>query len=182
MLARRSKPNPELGSRLFTYYMARASHGDARVDSGTHIRAALDACRKLGWPRESLWAYRDDGQRFALMPSALAFRDASDNRTKFGYHRVRTERGLKGALASGCPVVFGMEVSEAFVDGAFDPAVVLARMAGSTAGGHAMCAIGYDDDTVEIVNSWGRGWGNDGFFRADIGLVLDAGDIWAITH
>jgi C1A family cysteine protease len=34
-------------------------------------------------------------------------------------------------------------------------------------GGHAMCVIGYDDTlyggAFEIVNSWGKAWGNEGF-------------------
>ncbi|MDR3714523.1 MAG: C1 family peptidase [Puia sp.] len=34
-------------------------------------------------------------------------------------------------------------------------------------GGHAMCVIGYNDytRTFEIMNSWGRDWGNDGYFN-----------------
>ena len=34
-------------------------------------------------------------------------------------------------------------------------------------GGHAMCVIGYDDvtETFEIMNSWGKSWGNEGYFK-----------------
>ena len=35
-------------------------------------------------------------------------------------------------------------------------------------GGHAMCVIGYDDTvnggSFRIVNSWGTGWGDNGYF------------------
>ncbi len=36
----------------------------------------------------------------------------------------------------------------------------------SLLGGHALCVIGYNDynKTFEVMNSWGREWGNDGYF------------------
>ena len=37
-------------------------------------------------------------------------------------------------------------------------------------GGHALCVIGYDDQAkrFEIINSWGTGWGNNGFFTISV--------------
>ena len=38
----------------------------------------------------------------------------------------------------------------------------------TTAGAHAVCIVGYDDNkfggAFEVINSWGKDWGNNGFF------------------
>jgi len=41
---------------------------------------------------------------------------------------------------------------------------------GSMAGGHAVCAVGYDDagDYWIVRNSWGSSWGESGYFRISI--------------
>jgi hypothetical protein len=69
---------------------------------------------------------------------------------------------VKGQLARGNPVVFGISVGTAFE-----------RLRGNNVyggekkrvGGHALTAIGYDDSrqALIVMNSWGRSWGNAGY-------------------
>ena len=46
-------------------------------------------------------------------------------------------------------------------------------------GGHAMCIIGYDDDleAFEVRNSWGTGWGLDGYWWCGYDAVADLAEL-----
>ncbi len=77
---------------------------------------------------------------------------------------------IKQNLAQGAPVVIGMMVGGSFMNPMngrkiWKPRNSDYRMAGF--GGHAMCVIGYDDfyegGAFQIMNSWGKKWGNEGF-------------------
>jgi len=72
---------------------------------------------------------------------------------------------VKKSLAEGKPVVIGMNCADSF-----DNAKDIWRPTESPYGkygGHALCVIGYDDDkyggALEIQNSWGTRWGNEGY-------------------
>ena len=52
-------------------------------------------------------------------------------------------------------------------------------------GGHAVMAVGYDDDTREFLvrNSWGRDWGLNGYFKMPYSYLMTAklaSDFWTI--
>jgi Papain family cysteine protease/Domain of unknown function (DUF4384) len=70
---------------------------------------------------------------------------------------------LKKALSNKKPVVIGIECSKSF----FDLKDVWDGNTTDFRGGHALCIIGYDDSfqggAIEIMNSWGKDWGKEGF-------------------
>jgi len=71
------------------------------------------------------------------------------------------------AVAKG-PVVGGMQVFEdlsGYVDGIYKHVV------GGFRGNHAVCVVGYDDTEGCWIarNSWGPGWGAEGYFRIAYG-------------
>ncbi|MEK7253378.1 MAG: C1 family peptidase, partial [Bacteroidota bacterium] len=75
--------------------------------------------------------------------------------------------GVKQHLAQGAPVVVGMLVGGSFMHqmvgkGFWHP--TQQDYEGRGFSGHAMCAIGYDDQrkAVQIMNSWGNEWGEKG--------------------
>ena len=41
-------------------------------------------------------------------------------------------------------------------------------------GGHAIAIVGYTPDRFIVRNSWGRGWGDDGFGYASMGYAMSA--------
>ena len=52
-------------------------------------------------------------------------------------------------------------------------------------GGHAVLAVGYDDEQRRFIvrNSWGTGWGMQGYFTMPYVYLLDdnlADDFWTI--
>ncbi|MEL6943596.1 MAG: C1 family peptidase, partial [Bacteroidota bacterium] len=79
---------------------------------------------------------------------------------------------IRQYLAAGSPVVIGMMVGQSFTYGMkgrqlWQP--TRQDLNGSSRlGGHAMCVIGYNNTALngegafEIMNSWGRDWGDDG--------------------
>lgn len=73
----------------------------------------------------------------------------------------------KLSIAENKPVIIGMLIRENFKylskeDKYWDPAVGNT----SSAGGHAMVIVGYNEgrQAFEVMNSWGSKWGNDGYF------------------
>jgi C1A family cysteine protease len=94
---------------------------------------------------------------------------------------------MKGCLASGYPFVFGFTVYSSF-EGAKVAQSGIVPMPGSAEkpiGGHAVLAVGYDDDTREFLvrNSWGPGWGIKGYFKMPYAYLTApklATDFWTI--
>jgi hypothetical protein len=74
-------------------------------------------------------------------------------------------RMVKKNLAESKPVVIGMNCPDSFfrTREVWQPE----ESPSGNYGGHAMCVIGYDDakygGAFEVQNSWGTGWGNQGF-------------------
>jgi hypothetical protein len=49
-------------------------------------------------------------------------------------------------------------------------------------GGHATVLLGYVAGLFVGENSWGRGWGDDGFYRMHPDVIADdAHDVWALA-
>lgn len=180
---------PKLGSRLFGYYCSRAYHHATARDGGTHLRTFFQALNKFGLCAEDVWPYKDLSRNFKRMPPTKAFMAAFDQRSPTTYRRIYDEDAervvaIKRALAAGFLVVFGTDVSQAFLklQGATEP--LDPPIGEPMAGGHAMCITGYDGDAFEIVNSWGSAWADGGFcrFSADYLAWSNTRDIWIVEH
>jgi len=175
-------------SRLFIYFNERALEGTISQDSGAQIRDGVKCVNKLGAPPETMWPYNDsDPGPFQEKPSPAAYKEAEKHQLTC-YKRVpRTLTQFKGCLASGFPFVLGFTVYESFES----PTVAKsgdAPMPNPTEevlGGHAVLAVGYDDDRQRFMcrNSWGKGWGKDGYFTLPYAYLLEhdlSDDFWTL--
>jgi hypothetical protein len=71
---------------------------------------------------------------------------------------------IKSSLAAGAPVVIGIPVYTPFYGLTAGNALMTAAMrTGPLLGYHAITAFGYSDRGLVIENSWGTGWGANGF-------------------
>ncbi|MDR0730825.1 MAG: C1 family peptidase [Treponema sp.] len=84
-------------------------------------------------------------------------------------------RLVKKSLVEGKPVIIGMNTPDSFLEaeGIWRPP----ENPGVYYGGHAMCVVGYDDKkeggAFEVLNSWGRKWGNGGFIWIPYQVFVD---------
>lgn len=180
-----------VASRLFIYYNERAMEGTVSSDSGAMIRDGIKSVATLGDCPENLWPY--DGSPFPPNPKLTQKppRPCYDQALK--YKAVQYQRlsqilnQLKGCLASGFPFVFGFTVYESFEGNAVAQSghASLPSPGEAVVGGHAVMAVGYDDNHQWFIvrNSWGNGWGMKGYFTLPYAYVTDphlANDFWTI--
>ena len=172
-------------SRLFIYYNERAMEGTIDTDSGAMIRDGMKSVHRLGVCTEDTWPY--DIAKFTDRPSDDAYTEAKDHQALV-YRRVTNRlHQMQACLAQGFPFVFGFTVYESFEseEVARTGEVPLPPRSEQVIGGHAVVAVGYDDASQRFIvrNSWGTGWGMDGYCTMPYGYLTDpqlASDFWAI--
>ena len=170
-------------SRLFNYYVTRELEGRLG-QSGAVLRNAVKQAAKLGLPNEDVWAY--DESKVDTAPSPAVYAQAQMHKV-LRYERIQgatdteTVHAIKSALSEGYPVVFGMPVTQQWLnmlggDTSYrgvtdkDPAV----------GAHAMTLIGYSLDFFVVENSWGAGWGDAGLGYIPVTQVGSFFEAWVI--
>src|SRR5262249_55515703 len=98
-----------------------------------------------------------------------------------GYKQLGSGREIRQALAQRQIVVLSVVMDPKFHAGKFTRYTTTSREKGLAAGAlandvdkhHAMCVVGYDDDKKAylLMNSWGKGWGENGFCWVSYGLL-----------
>ena len=169
---------------MFVYYQERVLEKDVDLDNGAQIRDGVKACHKVGVCSEKLWPY--DIARFAHKPSTLAYVNAS-TRLISEYQRVLDLNSMCARLAEGFPVIFGFTVYESFESDevARTGYVSLPSSGEKMLGGHAVLAVGYDDNAQRVLvrNSWGPHWGMKGYFLLPYDYLKSrqlSDDFWTI--
>jgi C1A family cysteine protease len=172
-------------SRLFIYYNERAIEGSVDSDSGAQIRDGIKAVNKQGACPEGMWPY--DIANFAEKPSDDCYAAGLRCRAVSYSRLVQTPGQMKGCLAAGYPFVFGFAVYESFEskEGAQSGVVPMPKPGERVLGGHAVMAVGYDDEQRNFIirNSWGSGWGQGGYFLMPYHYLHDpnlASDFWTV--
>jgi C1A family cysteine protease len=183
-------------SRLFLYAMTRIIEGTPlSEDSGAEIRDVMKALSTYGIPLEEDWPY--DTSRYTVKPSEAVMATALEHKALM-YYRCPNLYTLKASLFQGFPVSFGFAVPDNMMtDECANTGIVLppARGESFSGGGHAVLAVGYDINfecgnqrgAVLCQNSWGTGWGIQGYFwlpmtfwSGNLGAL--ATDCWTIRR
>ena len=178
---KRGRPKVYDYSEAWIYWNAKQIDPWGVEDEGTSIRYAMQVLKKIGVPTEKGWPYKDvndvdaigEPAKWANMVARWALIDS--------YWRVENLDELKVALVDG-PVPIGVPCFyEIFFVGS-DGIVPYPANPDQYYGGHAICAVGYDDarQLVKFKNSWGRGWGENGYGYLPYTYVRDfLWDAWA---
>lgn len=153
-------------SRLAVYYLARElmTPPECTKDEGTYVSHAFDVIRRFGVPPEADWPW--DPKQLYTPPSWRAMRKAYLHKIT-AFYKIRSTgqervQAVIECLRAGNPVVYGTEVGDNWQD--YKAGQVLHLPAKST-GRHATVLLGYVGGVFLGENSWGTGWGDDGFYR-----------------
>lgn len=185
-------------SRLFIYYNERSMEHSVATDSGAQIRDGIKSVNNLGACDEMEWAYDDTpadpdtnlwphGAKPTQKPPSKCYFDALKHKA-VTYRRLMQDLAqMRGCLSAGYPFVFGFTVYTAFESSsvAKTGTVNLPSSHEHVLGGHAVMAVGYDDNAQRFIvrNSWGTKWGMKGYFTIPYAYLLSAklaSDFWTI--
>lgn len=173
-------------SRLFIYYNERAIEHTIKSDSGAQIRDGVKTLAKQGVCPEKKWPYVIS--RFEIKPTPACYAEAKKHIIT-SYHRILTLDEMRTCLAEGFPFVFGFTVYESFEsqEVARSGVVNMPDSGERVVGGHAVLGVGYSDKQRRFIvrNSWGRGWGQHGYFTIPYGYLASrnlADDFWTVRN
>lgn len=192
------------GSRLFVYKASRDLMG-VTGDTGAWLRNTMGALVLCGVAPERYWPYTDTDPAFDKEPPPFVYAVADNYEAlKYFCHdplgmnvpRDQVLDNVKRFLAAGIPSMFGF-----YGFPSFDHCDVKGGIPYPCAGeqaqwGHAIVAVGYDSKkkiknlqcgkqttgALRIRNSWGTGWGDNGYGWLPYDYVLNglALDFWSL--
>lgn len=175
-------------SRQFPYYVVREFENGLDRE-GAALRDVMKMGSKVGFCLESEWPYLPDNEN--VKPSDAAYASAL-TRLITEYEAVPLAtlgsnigywdaiNNLKAALAEELPVVIAMSVNQTIMDlkGPLAQQNYSLRDPGTlqpytSIGNHAVVLVGYDDDLDGFIfqNSWGTGWGDNGYGLIKYGVI-----------
>lgn len=161
-------------SRMFVWKTTHDLMGIAG-DVGAYIRTTMEALVLFGAPPEKFWAY--DPTHFDVEPTAFCYAFA-DNYKTIKYLRLDPPGATPAQVLDNVrllinfnfPSMFGFPVHKEF-DQPDKGKVAYPSPSSYYRGGHAICAVGYDNDlmigadkgALLVRNSWGPTWGLSGY-------------------
>lgn len=190
------KTQPRNLSRLFNYYCSR-DRDNLLGQEGATMRSAIKAAAKEGLPLEVIYPYLPD-VRDVKPPQSVY--DAAALTRLLKYERIQVSRtdgsflplqhAIKSAISEGYPVVVAMRISTQFLQlkgknqleqNYLGSPVYYNIPPWTYAGNHAVVVTGYSGDQIELENSWGTSWGDNGMgYIAAVTLDSDVYEAWVI--
>ena len=167
-------------------------------DTGAYLRDTIKAMVLFGIPPEEYWPYKIGD--FDLEPPAFTYSFAQAYQTvKYYRHDPPGTKpadalaSVKQHLAAELPSMFGFTVYSSFPSvGDGKGEIPLPTEGDKVEGGHAVVAVGYDDNkkigsekgALLIRNSWGKEWGDEGYgwmpyAYVEMGI---AEDFWSLVQ
>jgi len=189
-------------SRLFLYKVTR-NLMKIKGDTGAYLRTTIGAMVLFGVPPEEYWPYTDSLQDFDNEPPAFCYSFAQNYKTiKYYRHDPPSADAeaildrIKTYLSAGHPAMFGFTVYSSIEQASDSGQIPFPSLRDRIEGGHAVVAVGYDDrlkirnrfggdgttGALLIRNSWGKGWGEDGYGWLPYEYILRglAEDFWSV--
>jgi hypothetical protein len=153
-------------------------------DNGSGFDNNMPLVCEQGAASEALVPY--DQYDCVSWPSEAAYYEAAAYRTSdWTWMRTRNESELenvKQVLANGSTIVIAINCYDNFMNiSRYNNMYCVADKSGTEPGGHGVCIVGYDDTLTthdgrgafRVVNSWGTGWGDRGYFWMSYQAVMD---------
>ena len=187
-------------SRLFLYKTTR-NLLHLTGDTGATLRATMAAMQLFGVPPEGYMPYVVED--FDKEPSAFCYSYGKEYQA-IQYYRLDPPfidkelllNRIKSLLIYGLPSMFGFSVFNSYVQAIDDGEIPYPYEREYYVGGHAIVAIGFDDEkeikndyngksttgALLIRNSWGPTWGDNGYGWLPYEYILTglARDFWSL--
>lgn len=204
-LQRRAYDDHIDGSRLFVYKTTR-NLMKAAGDTGAWLRNTMGALVLCGVPHEQYWEYTDVDPDYDKEPTGFVYAVA-DNFEALRYfchdplgsdiNKKEVLESVKRFLAAGIPSMFGFFGFPSFGSTDEKGCIPFPCDNEKAEWGHAIVAVGFDDKkeiintscnknktkgALLIRNSWGAGWGDNGYGWLPYEYILQglAVDFWAL--
>ncbi|MGI9531223.1 C1 family peptidase [Lutimonas sp.] len=148
-------------------------------DGGSAIQDALDTISSQGIVEWSVMPY--DQNECDIQPNDLQKVLAEPNKIEkyYYFHQDSVYQHTKASLLRDQPVVIAVTIDRSYFGARDEDGIFVYRKFKDAVGGHAMLVVGYNDEmnAFKVVNSWGSGWGNNGFVWIDYKAFKEAGDL-----
>jgi hypothetical protein len=161
----------------------RPNHEGTYLDTVQSVLYEIGVCEERLWPYNANSEFDDDGILNAGQGPAPeeAVEDAHKHRVSCRALSPKSVREIRKLLASGCPVVVGLTTFQSWTTNPMTaetgrvPMPYMRRggegdwhVLEKPSGGHAMCIVGYVDDSSAagggyfiVRNSWGEAWASE---------------------
>jgi len=176
-----------LMSPAFTYNMVNGGY-----DSGSSMNSNSKIIRDWGVPSLANMGY--DWHDYTSWGNESAWREAPLHRSydshSISYSGDSTVDTVKDLVSSGTPVVFAIDAGEytpGFSDGNY---LISSSEYDSSTINHAQTVVGYDDSCADdedtgafkVVNSWGSGWGDNGYYWITYEAFKEIGNLLCLRY
>lgn len=156
-------------------------------DEGAYLRDVLKAANQMGTPRDKDWPYvprlDNNGAEQGIGKPVPRWLQYARPWVIGTYARVRTLDEMLATLQNVGPLYFAMSLTESFMEPDSNGYIPKTPF-GESLGGHCMgiLAAKQSERRFLVANSWGTGWGVDGYCWLDFDHLLTKarGEVWAV--
>jgi C1A family cysteine protease len=169
----RSNPSSGIDLSEAELFYCDAAQGGYTCETGWWPDEAFKHVQAQGVVDEACFPYTAGDQACNLCS------DADNRRTAInGYHLIQSTADMKDFLANVGPLTTCFNVYDDFF---YYQGGIYQHTSQNLVGGHCVAVVGYDDNQRFWVckNSWGSGWGEQGFFQIAYGDCGIDAQMWA---
>lgn len=158
-----------IGSPKFLFNLCKASD----CDGGSSYPSAFKVLKNKGICTLNIMPYSDAS--CSEQPNSSQYSNANNFKINgWSYVSLNSTENIKRLLYSNYPVMISITCYDNFFR---YTGGIYRSISGTNKGGHAVCIVGYDDNTgaFKVQNSWGTSWGDAGYFYVPYTFLYDLG-------
>jgi hypothetical protein len=141
-------------------------------EAPSSLKAALEVARKYGVVRDTVLPFANASP---FLGRSSAFYAIAAQRKILAYFNLGNNlMTWRSWLANNGPILARLDVDQTWDDASKNHGYLDEYRPETARGGHAVVVVGYTKDRFIIRNSWGTGWGDEGFGLASLAYAWDA--------